>query len=63
MSLRDSSPSGYVTIFVSFLYIILLLFKVFLQLLYTFSLHNHAKLYMTPLFIIGFMERDASHEM
>ena len=32
-SLRDSSPSGYVSIFVSFLYIILLLFKVFLQLL------------------------------
>ena len=62
-SLRDSSPSGYVSIFVSFLYIILLLFKVFLQLLYTFPLLNHAKLFMTPLFIIGFTERDASHEI
>ena len=62
-SLRDSFPSGYVSIFVRFLYIILLLFKVFLQLLYTFPLNNHAKLYMTPLFIIGFMQRDALHKI
>ena len=63
LSLRDSFPSGYVSVFVGFLYIILLLFKGFLKLLYTFTLHNHAKLYITPLLIIGFIERDASHEI